>query len=811
MRDFEPLNTAEELVLRGCNTGEPISIGRDRPHVPYPVRTVRGSFLRFLILGGDDTTAIHERGILLRGAYISGRLDLRKTTTTAPFELQDCTFEQQLMLSEAHVAGAFRLRGCRLPAIVANRCTLQSDLHLVDTSLAKGLKAWNANIQGNLLLQKVRSGEALALPGTQINGVLYCLECSLHARAEPALILNNITTGSNVVIDDSTLDSIRCQHARIGGALRFSNSTFMSHEGLALDLFGSRVTHSLQMHEAQVQGQLKLDRAQIGATLDLHGTFDGGSRAAINANGCTLQGGLYLRKGFNAKGLVRFSKAQIKDNVMLEGRFEASGQAITFDGATIDGSLKLAQIEVFGEVRLITTRISGQLVCSAARLHGDNGTALSADAATIGRDAHFIADFYAKGTVRLLCTTFEGDLIFNHARFDGDAGSRSLNANQSKILGKVVLNIQANGSVAFNDACIEGELRCDRSTFATDATETLSLKKTRIQGTLSLLKFARPLSRASFEHAQVGRLDDDEGTWGERIVLNGFKYDALAANPPLSLARRLKWLQSQVAQLAAPTPTQPSGRYQRIKCWLNKRWPGVCRFNARRAEDFRPQPWWQLKQVLEDSAHFAEARRVGIELEKERRKLGLIDQPLDPEHQHRGLVSRLVSRCLHWAYGQFTDYGYRPIKLLHYFVGTWLACAAIYWAAALVGIFAPTDPRIYQNPAYQACRPNSSEAWPAIKPRLKENWYLCAELPAEYTGFSPLAYSLDVLMPFVDLKQETDWAPLVPTPKADPSQEFQALTAQHAVRLVIWLQTLIGWGIGLLAAAIISGLARKTE
>lgn len=123
----------------------------------------------------------------------------------------------------------------------------------------------------------------------------------------------------------------------------------MSHEGLALDLFGSRVTHSLQMHEAQVQGQLKLDRAQISATLDLHGTFDGGSRAAINANGCTLQGGLYLRKGFNAKGLVRFSKAQIKDNVMLEGRFEASGQAITFDGATIDGSLKLAQIEVFGE------------------------------------------------------------------------------------------------------------------------------------------------------------------------------------------------------------------------------------------------------------------------------------------------------------------------------------------------------------------------------------------------------------------------------------------------------------------------------
>lgn len=164
LRDFEPLNTAEELVLRGCNTGEPISIGRDRPHVPYPVRTVRGSFLRFLILGGDDTTAIHERGILLRGAYISGRLDLRKTTTTAPFELQDCTFEQQLMLSEAHVAGAFRLRGCRLPAIVANRCTLQSDLHLVDTSLAKGLKAWNANIKATSCFRRCEAARLWHFP-----------------------------------------------------------------------------------------------------------------------------------------------------------------------------------------------------------------------------------------------------------------------------------------------------------------------------------------------------------------------------------------------------------------------------------------------------------------------------------------------------------------------------------------------------------------------------------------------------------------------------------------------------------------------
>jgi hypothetical protein len=810
LRGFKRLNVAEKQLLRGCRTGEQIRIGRDRPHVPYPVRTIRGSFLRFLILGGDDTTAIHECGILLQGAYISGSFDLRKTMTSVPFELHDCTFEQQLELSESNITGAIRLLNCRLPAIVANRTVIQSDFHLSNTSLALGLTAWNASIQGNFLFENVQSGGPVVLPGTQINGVLYCLNTSLRAGAGPSLILNNATTGSDILFEDSRLEGVRCQQATIGGSYRFHSTELLSHEGLALDLVGTQVRHNLFMHAAQVRGLLLLANSQIEGRLELDGTFDGEGANAIAAHGAILRGGLSLLQEFTAKGSVNFSKAQLNDTAMLRGRYEAAEQAIVFDAASVEGNLDLSGCEVFGEVSLITTRISHQLNCAGARLHGFNGKALSADSATIGRDANFNPDFFAKGTVRLLCTTFEGDLLFNGARFEGDPGSRSLIASQSKVLGKVVLNIHASGGVSFNDACIEGELRCcPGCIFSTEAIESLSLKRARIKGILTLTELERPLHRVSLEHAHVWQLGDDQNTWGEHIVLNGFKYDALAGKPPLSVSRRLQWLRAQVPRLTAPERPASQGKRQRLRSWLRQCWSGSAR--AQRAEDFRPQPWWQLKQVLESSAHFAEARRVGIELEKERRKLGLVDQPLDPERPNKGLLSRLLSRRLHWAYGHFTGYGYRPIRLFHYFFGTWLVCALIYWAAALVGIFAPTDPRIYQNPTYQACRPNNSEAWPPIEVRIKENWYLCSDLPAEYTGFSPLAYSLDVLMPFVDLKQETDWAPLVPTPNADPEQEFRALTAQHAVRLVIWLQTLIGWGIGLLAAAIISGLARKTE
>jgi hypothetical protein len=91
------------------------------------------------------------------------------------------------------------------------------------------------------------------------------------------------------------------------------------------------------------------------------------------------------------------------------------------------------------------------------------------------------------------------------------------------------------------------------------------------------------------------------------------------------------------------------------------------------------------------------------------------------------------------------------------------------------------------------------------------NWYLCSELREEYTGFSPLAYSLDVILPLVDLQQQKDWGPLIPTPQAHPWYEFRERGMKHLVRLVIWFETLFGWLASLLLVAIVSGLTKRRE
>jgi len=90
----------------------------------------------------------------------------------------------------------------------------------------------------------------------------------------------------------------------------------------------------------------------------------------------------------------------------------------------------------------------------------------------------------------------------------------------------------------------------------------------------------------------------------------------------------------------------------------------------------------------------------------------------------------------------------------------------IYWYAALAGVFAPSNPLVFQNSAYDVCKPDYVAPAPQGKPASSVqpivqgagNWYLCKDLPEEYSGFSPLAYSLDVILPLVDLQQETSWA-----------------------------------------------------
>ena len=418
------------------------------------------------------------------------------------------------------------------------------------------------------------------------------------------------------------------------------------------------------------------------------------------------------------------------------------------DGMEIEGVLLLRRtFQASGRIRLIGAKINGNLECDGAKLNGHREAALILDGATIQGSVFLRDGFLAMGPIRLPGALISGDLDCTNAQFD--------------------CNVEA-------------------SIFASNL---------RVAGRFLLYKLKHPAHSVCLTAASVGVLIDDEDAWGENLMLDGFAYGSLGSGAQTSSRARLAWLDKQ----------------QSVQCGFEGD-----------GADFRPQPWRQLQKVLREMGHTEDARQVAIAFEDRLRRADLIG--LSPAHWWgwRKRLYRFFARSLHYGFRVLTGYGYRPIRLLGWFFGVWLSCAAFYWFSALPpqNVFAPSNPLVFQEAAYEACVPGSDaskaeQAKPAdaVPAPVKGagNWYLCASLREEYTGFSPLAYSLDVILPLVDLQQEKDWAPMIPTPKAVWWEELRSTGWKHGARLVLWAETLFGWLASLLLVAIVSGLTKRRE
>jgi len=537
-----------------------------------------------------------------------------------------------------------------------------------------------------------------------------------------------------------------------------------------LDLQGAVTTSNLSLNRSYFESPPMLRGAEIAGTLTLSGSLLPG----LQADRLQCKGSLFMSDGFTSIGTVRLLGVQIDGNLECNGA-ELNGKddkALAADRAVIKGAINLSNgFTATGEVRLLGAQIDGNLNCKGAQLDGKSGKALATDGAIIKSSVFLSNGFTATGEVRLPGTRIEGNLECNGAKLDGKDG-KALMADLAVIKGNVNLSdgFTSIGDVWLLGAQIDGNLSCKGAKLDGKSGVALACDGMQVTGSFFFHDLASPVKGVSLASAKVGQLIDDADSWGERLVLDNFVYDHLAGGAPTDAATRLAWIKKQ-------TPKFIQTKY------------------------FRPQPWKQLQKVLHAMGHTEDARQVGIAFEDHLRAIGRIGQtPADWQKWRRTAYSH-VAKAFHFSFKWLIGYGYRPLQFGAWMVGVWLVCAFVYWSAALQGVMAPSNPLVFQKvlkkDPYESCKPN---------------WYLCEALPEEYTGFSPLAYSLDVLLPLVNLQQEQDWAALIPTPKGSWYQEyFGHWSFKHFVRLVIWFEILFGWVASLLLVAVVSGLTKRSE
>lgn len=419
------------------------------------------------------------------------------------------------------------------------------------------------------------------------------------------------------------------------------------------------------------------------------------------------------------------------------------------EACVIVGELALnSGCSVQGEVRLSHAKILRDFNCERAQLgiHSDgkasNNPPLVADGARIGGDLILCGGFAAIGEVRFVGVTVGGDIRADQARLTARIDSRggrgdALNLDRIVVAGNVYLDtgFSASGRVRLQRARIEGNLDCTGADFDAagdlgwDQNPALLLERARVGGTLSLRELQTPLVGASLSGARAGALADDATSWGQRLVLDDFKYHRFAQGAPTDAAFRLDWLARQ----------EP----------------------LHLDEDYRPEPWLRLISVLRRTGRAHGASLVFMQRERHLGRIGRIAAEVPG-------ALRWLPRACHRLYGAAAGYGERPLRLVIAMALVWLLCGAAYWAADEERAIAPTRAATRTTPA-----------------------------------FHPWLYSLDLLLPLVDLRQAREWAPL-PVEPARPDDFWRSVTPA-----LMWFEAIFGWAAALLWVVAVSGVTDR--
>ena len=397
-------------------------------------RTCRATVIRD-ILHGRLAADPDPHGLRLRGARITGQIDLENLTTDVNFKLADCLLEGGLLARDARLA-TVALIGCQLehptePPLSGTRLTCSA------------LALTGARIMGHA------ENGAVRLRGAHIGGLLDCTGATLSNASGPALIANNLQVDQDMYLR--------------GGF----TATGAGEDG------------AVQLRGAHIGGQFSC----TGATLS------NASGPALIANNLQVDQDMYLRGGFTATGAGEDGAVQLR-GAHIGGQFSctgatlsnASGPALTADGLQVGqnmfltGKFTSGGAGEDGAVQLLGAHIGGLLDCTGATLSNASGPALTADGLQVGQDMFLTGGFTATGAgkdgaVRLPGAHIGGLLDCTGATLSNASGTAfgadSLQVDQVILTGGfTATGAGEDGAVRLRSAHIGGLLDCTGATLS---------------------------------------------------------------------------------------------------------------------------------------------------------------------------------------------------------------------------------------------------------------------------------------------------------------------------------------------------------
>lgn len=329
----------------------------------------------------------------------------------------------------------------------------------------------------------------------------------------------------------------------------------------------------------------------------------------------------------------------------------------------------------------------------------------------------------------------------------------------------------SNGEIDLMSAYLGGSLNCTNGEFVNEKGITLNCNGVKINGGVFLNENFKAKGKIDFRSSQISK---------SLIFLSLNEICFLDLNS--SQISRLKLDNANIQDIDLDGCV-----YEHLDSFIFLDWID----KMPKSETFKPQPYKQLAKVLRNMGHNEDAD----------------DMMIKYNDIITGRSENWFIKKLKQIYGFTAGYGYKPMRVIFSMFTVWLFCSLFYWNTSKVAIFAPTNPLVFQKKDFYQCNVNSDgtsllDTFSWSKYNSSNNWILNENIEGEYTTFNPFMYSLDVILPIVDLQVEKDWGQYV------SSNDW---TLNDFTRWLMWFEILFGWIYSLILVAILSGLAKNEK
>lgn len=511
------LTEPEQLLWKAFGGGGWVDLGSGAAGPPV----IRAEVIAALLLGAAEAEPGGTAGIRLRGATVTGCLDLTAGSVAWPLVCDGCQFDTGIGFADSTLR-TVRILNSELPALDGTRLRLNGILDMTGSQVAGTVQLPQARVDGQLRLRGIRVGTvgagavAVLARGLSVDGEADC--SGMQARG-----------------------LVSFEGAAVTGTLNLAGAQISCPGERGLDLNHATIGGTLACPGLGVDGETRANNCRISVELIMRGArLDNPGGIAFFAGGLEVAGGAFLSQGFSAHGEVTLIGARLAANLSVrKSTFDnPGGTAVNLERADI-GTLNAQEVSCRGQLMMAGADVRSDVNLAGAVLEtGDGKPALNAERSRIGSTL-VLTNMKAAGEVNLRSIQVGERLLLGGAELRDPLGM-ACRLSRAQITADLFCgHMTADGELKLTGATIGAKVGLHRSVFTNPAGLAISAAGLRTQELL-LEPDVRVEGGVDLRHATIGVLHDDPEMWPDRLYLDGLTYQTLS--PGLPAGRRLSWL-----------------------------------------------------------------------------------------------------------------------------------------------------------------------------------------------------------------------------------------------------------------------------